>query len=521
MVHATQSQPTTVSSSTSNDEIDLLQLFSSIVKVWKYWVVALVLVTIIFGGIKASQIILVQNGAVYSKPIRLTFPNVQNLQFPSGAKFAYGDIVAPAVVQLAFERNKLDAYGFSVADLQGALSSMPYAPTYPLVVLKYNKMMSDKKLTVEQLTELQKRMEDEVKQATSGEALITLRLDKKELPKAIVDKVLNDIPAIWAERAMNEKGVLGINVQLASVNSLNAELIKRSESLIAGDLLYEKLSLLKKNIRAMSEFEGAQSIKDPVTGMRLMDLSFAVDDLGRYVIGDLVSPLRELGLSRDIKSTLYYYEDKTNKLKIGLASLNRQANALKEVYDSYANIDRSSPEQGTAGQTPQPTVVPQLNIDMLDKLVGLSGEAAREKYKQELNKKWFQLTKDIADTEGALADSQLILSAVQKAAASNSKLSATDEQYLNRMQNGLPQVLPQISGFFDVSDRIYRQLSIESVGVRDQLYIPVTNTILTSKVAFDFKSALLVWIALMFITTIVVIPAFMIRNAIKGKSQKT
>lgn len=514
-----QSDASLANTDVDSNDIDLMKLFYSMLRVWKYWVLALIIVSCAFFAIKALQVAFHVNDVVYSKPIRLTFPKAQQLEFPSGAKFAYSDIVAPAVVQVAFERNNLKAYDLTVADLQNSLSAMPYAPTYPLIIIKYEKLMSDKKLTIEQLNNLQKRMEDEVNQATKGEAVITLRLDKKVLPQLVIDKFLNDIPAIWAERAMNEKGVLEVNAQLASINSLNADLIKKSEGLIAGDLLYEKLALLKENIKEMSKFEGVQSIKDPVTGMKLMDLSFAVDDLGRYVIGDLISPLRELGLSRDVKSTLYYYEDKVNKLKINLAALNRQANALKDVYDSYVQVDRKAPEQGKEGQISSPTVVPQLSADMLDKLVSFSGEAVRETYKQELNKKWFVLTKDVADAESTLANAQLVLSSVQKAVASGGKLSSGDEQYLIRIERDIPNILTKMASFFEVSDRIYRQLSIESVGVKDKLYIPVTNTVVINKTLFDIKSTLLVWIALLFLTTVIVVPVCMIRNAMIAKAQ--
>ncbi len=511
------SQPPVNNLAAQQDEIDLMLLFRSLLKTWKVWFLSLVLVSSVFGVVKAYQILFVVNEASYSKPIRLTFPNAQKLVFPSGAKFAYSDIVAPAVVQLAFERNKIGDYKLTIADLQGGLSAIPYAPTYPLIVKKYEKLMGDKKLTADQIGDLQARMNEEIAQATSGEALITLRLDKKELPQDVAQRVLSDIPAIWAERALKDKGVLGVNVQLASVNSLNTSLINQVDGLVAGDLLNEKLSLLTQNIQAMSTYEGSQSITDPVTGMKLKDLSYAVDDLGRYVIGGLMAPLRLLGLSHDIASASYYYEDKVNRLKISLAALQRESMVLQDVYNSYLQYERSPAQQGNETKGSSPVVMPQLSADMLDKLVSLSGDVAREKYKQQLNDKRLQLMKYIADTESAIADAQLIRSGLQKNSSVAGKLSSTDEQYLAKLKTDLPSVLAQMSSFFAVSDRIYRQLSIESVGIKDQLYIPVTNSILYKKTIIDIKSTLLIWLALMFLTTIIVVPVCMIRNAIKTR----
>ncbi len=313
--------------------------------------------------------------------------------------------------------------------------------------------------------------------------------------------------------------MLGVNAQLASVNSLNADLIKNTDGLVAGDLLNEKLGLLTRNIKAMSVFEGSQSVTDPITGMKLMDLSFAVDDLGRYVIGNLIAPLRLLGLSHDVKSAMYYYEDKVNKLNITLASLQHQSVVLQDVYNSYLQYEQGPARQSNEGKAGSSVVMPQLSIDMLDKLVSLSGDAAREKYKQQLNGQRLSLAKEIADTESAASDAKLILAAVRKVASTGGKLSSSDEQYLNKIQSDLPQVLDKMSDFFRVSDRIYRQLSIESVGIRDQLYVPVTNTILVKKTLLDTKATILTWLALMFLTTVIVVPVCLIRNAMNAREK--
>ncbi|MFO1389040.1 hypothetical protein [Cellvibrio sp.] len=504
-------------SANSNDEIDLLDLFRKVFATWKTLVISLLMVSVAFGVIKAAQLVFTVTESVYSKPIRLTFPNANKLVFPSGAKFAYSDIVAPAVVQVAYERNKLSDYGLSVSELQAGLSAAPYAPTYPLVIARYQKLMADKKLTVENLNDIQKQMEKEIEQITSGEAVITLRLEKKELPKDVAEKVLNDIPAIWAERAMKEKGVLTINAQLASVNSLNSELFLGARGVELGDLINDKLALLKKNIKSLSEYEGAQSVVDPKTGMRLMDLSFAVGDFGNFVAGDLVSPLRQLGLSKDVKSSTYFYEDRVSRLKIMLASQKAELDVVTDAYNSYLQYERKTGEAGKDGQNGN-SVAPQLSADMLDKLVNLSGDAVREKYKQELNEKRFSLTRDVAETESKLADSVLVLNALQKSVAAGGKLSVSDEQYLNKVKEQLPAVISKIQDFFGVSERIYKQLSIESVGIRDQLYIPVTNTILVKKVFLDVKETIFVWIALLFLTTVIVVPSCMIRNSMRSRA---
>lgn len=503
---------TPIQDSLNSDEIDLLQLLKSALATWKHWLVALIAVSAIYGGIKAIQIAALTVEAVYSKPIRLTFPNAHKLLFPSGAKFSYSDIVAPAVIKTAYERNNIKDYDWSISELQAALTASPYSPSYPLLMKRYGILMADKKLTADQIAELQKQMEKDIEQATSGEAVISLRVEKKDLPKDVADKLLSDIPAIWAERAIKQKGVLKINVQLASANSINKELILNEDPLVAGDIIAEKLQALKTNISKLSEYEGSQSTLDPVTGMKTMDLTYATEDMGNYLLGSLVAPVRELGLTESTQKTIYYYQDRIKKLNLQLTALNKKAQSVKTVYDSYTQSpgNNSTTNSGNAALS-------DISSDVVDKLVSLSGDADKQKYRQQLHTQWIELIAEIAELESSIQDAQLVLDAVKKSVG----IQKTEEYktYLDSTKKEIPLIVDKLVALYEVSERIYEQLSIESVGVKDQLYIPVTNTILSSRVLIDIKSTILTWIALMFLTSVLVIPGVMIRNAMKARKE--
>jgi hypothetical protein len=495
----------------TNDEIDLLKLFKSALATWKYWLISLIVVSAVFGAVKAVEISVLTQDVAYSKPIRLTFPNAHNLIFPSGAKFAYSDIVSPAVVKVAYDRNNIKDYDISIAELQTALTATPYSPQYPLIIKRYGMLMSDKRLTADQLADLQKQMEKEIEQATSGEVLITLRLDKKELPKELANRLLQDIPSIWADIAIKQKGVLNINVQLASANSINKELILNEDPLVAGDIIGEKLQTLKSNLVRLGEFEGAQSISDQVTGMKILDLTYALEDMNNYVLGSLVAPVRELGLTDSPQKTIYYYQDRIKKLNLQLSALNRNAASVKAIYDSYTQTSNvNSTHSGGNG-----AAISEINLDLVDKLVSLSGDSDRQKYRQELHGEWIRLMGRIAALEFSIQDSEQILLAVKKSI--NIQKTEEYKHYLESTKKEIPAILDNLVKFYQTSERLYTQLSIESIGVKDQLYVPVTDTVLSNRVLIDIKATIITWLALMVITSILIIPAVMIRNAIRAK----
>lgn len=494
-----------------NDEIDLLMLFKSALATWKHVLVALVVVSACYGAFKALQIIAVKDEVSYSKPIRLTFPNAHNLTFPSGAKFAYSDIVSPAVVKIAYDKNNIKDFDVSVAELQAALTATPYSPRYPLILKRYNMLMGDKKLTADQVADLQRQMEKDIGQATAGEALITLRLKEKQLPKEVVNRLLSDIPAIWSDLAIKQKGVLNISAQLASASSINQDLILHEDPLVAADIINEKLQTLRLNISKLSEYEGAQSISDPKTGMKILDLTYAVDDMANYLLGGLVAPLRELGLTDSPQKTIYYYQDRIKKLKLQLDALDKKAAAVKSVYDSY----NQTPQVNTLPSGSNAAAISEINLDLVDKLVSLSGDADRQKYRQTLHGEWLELIGQSADLNLAIQDAEMILAAVRKSVS----MQNTDEykSYLESTKRDIPVLLENLVSYYQASERLYSQLSIESVGVKDQLYVPVTDSVISNRVLIDIKSTILVWIALLLLTTVLVIPTVMIRNAMKTK----
>lgn len=503
----------------SDDEIDLLGLIRALLRTWKIWLISLVVVTALYAGVQAAKIAFVADEVTYSKPIRLTFPGAHNLRFPNGALFSYGDIIAPAVVQIAHERNRLSDYGMGAAELQASLSAEPYAPTYPIIIDKYNKLLSARNLSFEQSNELRQRMQAELEQASSGTVLIGMRLDKAQLPATVASKVLSDIPVIWAERTMRDKGVLNLDIQLVSAGSLNRKLINEVEYIITGDLLDEKLNLLRTNIERLSAFEGSSTIVDPQSNMRLVDLDYAIQDLSRYVIDELMSPIRFLGISRNPQLSVYYYEDRLKKFNMRLDLLTNQANLARQAFNSYVQTERDA-STASGGETAQSLGFAQMNTDTLDKLLTMSGEAEREAYKQKLNDLWLQHNLEAAQVRSQIQQTETTIAALRDALTKRNggktERDEAEQAYLDRINQMLPDILKQMDDYFAATERIYQQLSLESVGARDRLYTPLTNSVITEKDGLNPKRLILVWLALMFLTSIVVIPFAMIRNALKN-----
>jgi hypothetical protein len=360
-------------------------------------------------------------------------------------------------------------------------------------------------------------MSTELSRATRGTALLSINLKNNPIPGTVLNKILSDIPAAWAERSINNKGVLDLNLNLATSNSINKGLVGNVEYVVISDLLKQKLNLVQENIRQLSSIENAATIRDPLTGARLVDLKQYIADLQEYVIDEIMSPVRSLGLTRNLELTLYYYQDRKASLQHKLALFKSEAALVKEAYDDYRprrayNETETQPFNTTNAGFNYP-----LSADAIEKVISLSSEGKSEAYRQGLNRNWLEVKMKAAKIENKILEIDHVIKAIQESGASES-LSSVRQTYLTRVEQELPGILDKLGNYLDATQRIYKQLSSEHIGANSYLYRSISNApYIEGNSTGVIKRKILILAALLVLTTIVVIPLLMIRNSLRNR----
>ncbi|TQV84239.1 hypothetical protein FKG94_06160 [Exilibacterium tricleocarpae] len=511
----TESDPVRAAQS---DEIDLLGLFRSICRTWRHLFAAVIVVSVGYAGWVSLKVLVHKPSVNVNKAIKLTFVGVEKGIYPNGAPFQLADVIAPVIIQEVFERHNLLESGITVDEFRRSLNVEPYAPTYALIVDRYKMLLSNSKLTVPEVEALEKRLSAELAAAVSGAAMLTMSLDRFEVSPERAHQIVSDLPATWAQYSIANKGVLHLDIELASAKSIDRELINAVDYMVISDLLKEKTGLVETNIELLSEFDGAATLKDPDTGMGLADLKQALEDLRRYVIDDLMSPIRSLGLTRNRDLSLYYYEDKKQRLSEDIRLLQSQAELIRQAFEKYSS--QPSPA-GTNLPKDSGTFVgggsAQLSAGALDKVLQMSSEGKAEEYRQELNRQWLETNLKAAGIQNQIDEVDRLIKALNGVGQSETSKVLRDE-YLARAEHTLPKILDRISDYLDITQNIYQQVSRESVGINGKLYKPITNEPFIRAPYIDIKRTLLIWVALLFITAIIVVPTVMIRQALRNRS---
>ena len=506
------------SSNVYSDEIDLIELFSSVWRTRYIAIAAVLLVSVLYFSYTLFHSILRADPVTYSSVIKLTFTGIKQGQYPNGSTFSYQDLIAPNIVATMHEKHKLQEMAISLDKFRSMLLVEPYSPQYPLIVAKYEKLLSQKGLSIEKIEATQARMRAELDQAMYGSAIISMRAPAGTFSQNQAKAILSDIPEYWAEAAIVDKGILQLDIRLASAKSLDAELFNQVDYMLLGDILNDKVEQIKSNIETLSAIDGAATITDPVSGLRLADLTEALSDLRKYVIDELMSPIRSLGLTRNKELSIYYYQDKKKSFNRDLALYENQSELVREAISVYQSSPTQLPGDLATNQvTNGASSAAQMSADAIDKISAMAGQVKAEEYKQVLNERWLELNMQAAETRAQIREADDLIAALE--GQGQSGLEATlKEEYLARAESMLPTIVERLRGYFDMTQRIYRQLNEETLGATGQIYQPVSSELLVSSQHFTTRT-LLIWAGLLLLTLFVVIPTTMIWNAMQARSQ--
>jgi len=258
------------------DEIDLRELIQKIWATRRTVLLFLLVTTLIVTGVWSAKSYNAINAAKpeYQLTIDFTFNGIENDQYPNQTPFRLTDLIAPAVLTRVYNQNNLDKYEVQLADFIPNITITPYTPTRKLIFEKYLPSDDDDKKKREQVEtqEAQQALETELTQASKRAALISYTPQYEVLPETVIIKLLRDIPSVWADKAIREKGVLRQNVQLYSDELFEPSIINNTTNLMALEITVNKTEQLKAPLNSLATLPAANNIRDTISGHTINDL---------------------------------------------------------------------------------------------------------------------------------------------------------------------------------------------------------------------------------------------------------
>jgi len=451
----------------SDDEIDIGALIARVWATKGRVLIAMFIVAAAFAAFLATRYLASDKVVTYRQAFDLTFEGLSDGQFPDGSPFLISDIIGPSVLGAVHRENNLEAQEISLDDFRRAINIEPYAPDYFMIRQRYQAQLSNRNLDATEIAQLQNQMRTELNAATSSSVQISLQLPDGALTTAQAQEVLKDIPQAWARRAIEEKGVLKLNLPIYTARIFDEQRFENLDYLVGIELLLKNIDLVQQNITALKQEPNATNVVDDETGYTLEDLQKAIQDVADYDLRQLIDPVKELGLARDPEFVKLFYNSRLQDLRLERQLWKQRAEVTRQVLSTYSG-EVANGESGSAISAPS-TMAPQLGDAFLDRLLEVSRQGDNLAYRQELTKQVLKYENSALDVDNQISEIQLTLDSLNQA---RGQTSETMSSYVEEVQERLPQILATLRDHTQVVTRIHEKLGRQAIGTVSELIKP-------------------------------------------------
>ncbi len=498
----------------ANDEIDLGELIANIWNTKWRVIIALVVVAALYIAFMAAQFLTSAQTTRYSQVFDLTFEGLSDGQFPDGSPFVMSDIIGPSVVNRVYRDNQLSEYGLTLDDFRRALSIEPYSPEYFLIRARYQQRLNNDDLSASEISDLQNAMQREMSVAQSGSVRLNLQLPvDNDLPAHIAQDVLLNIADTWAQRAIEERGVLRLNLPIYSARIFDESRFEELDYLIGIELLLDNIELIQGNVEALKEQPNAANVVDEQSGFNLEDLDKAIRDVAEYDLRQLIDPVQELGLTRNADVVRLFYNRQLQDLRLEQRYQEERARVTRDIMMAYSQ----SNEGGSTGSLVEGNPVsPQLGDAFLDRLIEISRQGGAQEFRQALTEQVLQFRTQALETERRIEEIQLTLDAIE-----GNVNNAEDElraSYAEEVQNSLPRILNTLSNYTEIIGRLHQQLGRQASGSISEIVIPQGGSFSVTSVEPFERRDILIFVALMVLTGFVSLFGSLVYDMLRKRS---
>lgn len=477
------------------DEVYLRKFLSDVWAARKAALCAVITVTVVYLGFFAFKLFSNPPIFTYSLVIDFVFEEAKKDQYPNKSPFSISDLIAPNFLAEIYTLNGLSRREMPRRKFMHNFRIVPYTPAYKLVAKKYDELLSTRNLRIlefEELLMLEDDMKKEINRLQTRAALLSFRAEWGAISQDAVKNILLSVPQYWANKMVNEYGVLELDVQMYSPVLFDTHQYEDFDYLVALDKIQTNIMLVSYSIAELLTFPNSQRVTDEKTGYTLLDLQKLVQDIVTYDLNRLSSFIQELGISSHKEAVILYYEHQINKLDRDKEYQIEQADLINQALRDY------SLQLGNADET---RVVRENTVDMvqasgdfLDRITELVKQSEDLEYRQNLYNRYIQYKQESARIDYEIAQKQALLKALgDEQTKRNTLFGHRYEESL--MQERFPVILSKMSEYMDILNRLHSKLSKENFGHDTKLYrvanvdaVKTTGIIISSmdKIIFGF-----------------------------------
>ena len=340
-------------------------------------IVTIILAVLIVAAFMILRVVVPTATTTFISRVQFTFPNADVGRYPNYVRFTINELVDPTILDQVYNELELKRFGVSREEFYSAFSIRPFSPTEQEIVDSFRQQLADRRLTLPERERLEQQLRNRLEAASRGAAELSFTLPGPlVLPPEVGRAVVQRVPRVWAQTAIEKKGVLKIPGFTAVEKVIPEETIDRQSLPLTILTLIEVSKRLDDRLFAMRKIPGMETLRDDISGKSFRDLEWDVRDLQLFHINPLRAALTTYAFPKNEREMHDVLQQRISYLEIQEANATRQAQAIGEslahFVDATSGLNRGAPErrseQGAAGGT----TIPQVSESFIDKIIELA-----------------------------------------------------------------------------------------------------------------------------------------------------
>lgn len=460
------------------DEVDLRKFLSDVWAARKAALCAMIIVTVVYVGFFAFKLVFFPPIMTHSLVIDFAFEEAEKGQYPNKSPFSISDLIAPNFLAEIYTLNELSRQEMPRQKFMHNFRIVPHIPTYTLIARKHDEILKTRgiRANIEEIQKLQDDMTKELNQLQSRSAVLSFRSKWGAIGQESLKYILLSVPKYWANKMVNEYGVLELDVQMYSKVLFDEYQYEALDYLVALDKIQDNIKIVSYSITELLTFPNSQRVTDEKTGYNLLDLQKLVQDIINYDLNRLSSFIQELGISSDKDAVTLYYEHQINKLERDKEYQIQQADLINQTLRDYIQQLGNADETRVVRENTVDMV--QASGDFLDRIAELVKQSEDLEYRQDLHNRYIQYKQESARIDYEIAQKQALLKALDEELTRYKRFGHKYEEIL--MQERFPVILSKMREYMDILNRLHSVLSKENFGQDTKLYRIANNAVKTT-----------------------------------------
>lgn len=462
--------------------------------------VALTVVAVLLGLLVAGPVMLWMQPAerTASLPFRLVFDSAEHGKYPNGSTFSRSDLISNAVITEVYESNDLKRY-LSFDSFRRGMFVLATSTDIVLLDLQYRAKLSETPLPAPERSRLETEYRQKRESMPTPQLSLQLVLPTTvaTLPDLVMQKVLADTLAAWAQQVARDKGALSYSTAILTPAAVSAPALASPTTFVRYDHLRRSAARVIQQIDRLSALPGATTVRVGPDRWTLLDLKVRVEDLLRFdVLPAMARGLATTQTSQESTANAAYLRDRLGELHRALDVAMGRREQVQQALAAFATGSDGPDFRRAQGNVSAGDA--RLPDSFLDSVVALAGRSGAVDYRKSLTEQ------ELSFGAQALAIQEDIAfytdTSRQSSSVSGRQVSVLPRDEMETAFQGSQALLLEV---LEMANELYDKISELNLGAQVHLYEVTGPTSVATVRALTERWLLNVGAFLLFVTAIV------------------